>query len=282
MSAAPPPGGTPPPIPPWFYRTGAQPPGAFPRGNAPDSRVGRQPDAGGVRRWIPGFRSGTWWKAVIACLFYGLGLLAVVSELATARWALAGFSLSLLAIGVLIVFLLSYWRVRIANLAILAGLLVAFGAFGVSVANVPAQPAAGKQKAAVTFEPTLPATSAPAQIASAAPSPTSTPTPSPTPTPTPTLASTPVVTPAPPPPAPPPPPPKDLCGAPSNPWGYNFCGGSTISSPPSAFCQYFSCIGNFWNGRGYVIECRDGTYSKSGGIRGSCSYHGGDLRPLFQ
>jgi hypothetical protein len=31
-----------------------------------------------------------------------------------------------------------------------------------------------------------------------------------------------------------------------------------------------------------VIECTDGMYSKSGGIRGSRSYHGGDLRALYQ
>jgi hypothetical protein len=72
------------------------------------------------------------------------------------------------------------------------------------------------------------------------------------------------------------------CGAPPNPWGYHFCaGGALIYSPPPEFCSYFSCIGNFWNGRGYVIQCRDEMYSKSGGIQGSCSHHGGNLRPLY-
>jgi hypothetical protein len=71
------------------------------------------------------------------------------------------------------------------------------------------------------------------------------------------------------------------CGAPSNPWGYNFCGGSVISAPPSTFCSYFDCIGNFWNGRGYVMQCRDATFSKSGGISGSCSQHGGNSRALL-
>lgn len=66
-----------------------------------------------------------------------------------------------------------------------------------------------------------------------------------------------------------------------NPWCYTFSPGSLIYSPPSAFCDYFSCIPTFWNGRGYVIECQDGDYSKSGGIRGSCSHHGGDLRALY-
>jgi hypothetical protein len=66
-----------------------------------------------------------------------------------------------------------------------------------------------------------------------------------------------------------------------NPWGYNFTSGHYIYSAPSGFSDYFACIGNFWNGNGYVMECEDGMYSKSGGIRGSCSYHGGNWRPLL-
>ncbi len=53
---------------------------------------------------------------------------------------------------------------------------------------------------------------------------------------------------SPPPTAPPAP---NACGAPANPWNYNFCGGSLIYVPPQTFCTYFACIGNFWNGRGY-------------------------------
>ena len=45
------------------------------------------------------------------------------------------------------------------------------------------------------------------------------------------------------------------------------------------FCQTHTCIQNFPNGKGYIIECRDGTYSHSGGRRGACSYHGGELKP---
>jgi len=71
------------------------------------------------------------------------------------------------------------------------------------------------------------------------------------------------------------------CASPCNPWGYNFSKGSYIYDPPSGFCSYFACIDNFWNGRGYVMECRDATYSKSGGISGSCSHHGGNWRPLY-
>ena len=73
----------------------------------------------------------------------------------------------------------------------------------------------------------------------------------------------------------------NLCGAPSNPWGYNFCGGTPVEVAPSSLCDYFDCISSFWvNTKGYVTECRDGTFSHSGGRDGACSYHGGELRPL--
>jgi hypothetical protein len=67
-----------------------------------------------------------------------------------------------------------------------------------------------------------------------------------------------------------------LCGAPQNPYGYNYCGnGSEITSPPSDICTYFRCIDNFWNGRGYMVECNDTKVSMSGGIEGVCSDNGG-------
>jgi cytoskeletal protein RodZ len=72
-----------------------------------------------------------------------------------------------------------------------------------------------------------------------------------------------------------------LCGAPANPYGYNFCGGGDIYTPPSDICSYFTCIDNFWNGTGYMVECADGTYSMSGGHRGVCSYHGGEQRAVY-
>lgn len=71
------------------------------------------------------------------------------------------------------------------------------------------------------------------------------------------------------------------CGAPSNPYGYNFCGrGGYVTSPPAEVCSYFDCIANFFNGHGYMVECNDGTYSMSGGIRGACSHHGGEDRAV--
>jgi len=116
-----------------------------------------------------------------------------------------------------------------------------------------------------------PVAEAPTSAPTAAPTP-ATPVPTPAPTPRPTPKPTPVPTKA----------PVKLCGAPTNPWNYGFCSGSTISDPPSDFCSYFNCIASFWNGTGYVEECADATYSLSGGHQGSCSHHGGNWRALLQ
>jgi hypothetical protein len=79
--------------------------------------------------------------------------------------------------------------------------------------------------------------------------------------------------------------PGDNCGAPPNPWGYNFCdyySGNTIANPPSNFCSYFTCLASFWTQtNGYVAECVDTKYSHSGGVQGACSSHGGEWRPLW-
>jgi hypothetical protein len=79
----------------------------------------------------------------------------------------------------------------------------------------------------------------------------------------------------------PPAPTKTPCASPCNPWGYNFMPGNYITNPPSTFCSYFACIQTFWDGKGYVMECQDAKFSKSGGIQGSCSQHGGNWRPLY-
>src|SRR4029077_204404 len=126
------------------------------------------------------------------------------------------------------------------------------------VAGTPS-PSPSERAASPSQHPTL----------SQSPSPSPRPTPSPSPSPSPPQAA----------PAPPPP---DRCGAPPNPWGYNFCGGAYIFKPPSNFCTYFVCIGTFWSTtNGYVAECFDGAYSHSGGQRGVCSHHGGEWRPLY-
>lgn len=96
----------------------------------------------------------------------------------------------------------------------------------------------------------------------------------------------PTPTPAPAPTATPKPKPQPTCipGAVNcNPWGYNFSHGSYIYNPPYNFCNYFNCIASFWeHTNGYVEECQDSTYSHSGGVRGSCSYHGGNWRALLK
>ena len=66
-----------------------------------------------------------------------------------------------------------------------------------------------------------------------------------------------------------------------NPWGYNFSKGKKITHSPAAFCRYFKCISNFPKGKGYVEECKDGMYSRSGGHAGSCADHHGNWRPLL-
>ena len=68
--------------------------------------------------------------------------------------------------------------------------------------------------------------------------------------------------------------------SPANPWGYNFCGGNLITAPQSGFCSYFNCIASFSTGVGYVVQCGDGNFSKSGGRAGVCSKHGGFARNL--
>ncbi len=114
------------------------------------------------------------------------------------------------------------------------------------------------------------------------PAPTDTPTATATPIPLPTATPRPLPTATPRPPAPPPPPPTPCPGVNCNPWGYNFTPGNYIYSPPGNFCSYFNCIPSFWtHTNGYVEECSDGTYSHSGGVQGSCSYHGGNWRPLY-
>ena len=42
------------------------------------------------------------------------------------------------------------------------------------------------------------------------------------------------------------------------------------------FCSTHSCIPSYEDGNGYPVECADGEWSKSGGIQGACSDHGGE------
>jgi hypothetical protein len=78
-----------------------------------------------------------------------------------------------------------------------------------------------------------------------------------------------------------PPPPFNYCGAPANPWHYNFCGGSAITNPAAGVCSYFNCIPSFSDGVGYMVQCNDGTFSMSGGRSGACSSHSGEGRQVY-
>lgn len=50
------------------------------------------------------------------------------------------------------------------------------------------------------------------------------------------------------------------------------------SAPPGDFCNYVDCTEDFNNSLGTVVQCTDGTYSKSGGRQGACSQHQGVAR----
>ena len=67
----------------------------------------------------------------------------------------------------------------------------------------------------------------------------------------------------------------------NNPWCYNFTSGALIYHPYKTFCNYFKCISSFWRAtRGYVVECWNGKYSHSGGLKGACWFNKGTRRPL--
>ncbi len=192
-----------------------------------------------------------------------------------------------------------------------AGLLLVYGTLipGLCLAAVLAAPSQGRpgpspsavsSRTAVTSEPTTrPAEEArtaapgvdPTPHPTAGADPTDTPAataePTPAPTAIPSTVPTRNPTPRPVPTAPPTPIPpapthaQNLCGAPANPYGYNFCGGSPLVSPAADICSYFSCIPNFWKStNGYVEQCKDGMFSHSGGRSGACSSHQGEYRPL--
>lgn len=53
-------------------------------------------------------------------------------------------------------------------------------------------------------------------------------------------------------------------------------GGSSNTGSTSGFCSTHTCIGDFNNEPGYIVECGDGTYSHAGGLHGACSHHQGE------
>lgn len=111
-----------------------------------------------------------------------------------------------------------------------------------------------------TSTPTVPASASDSASPSPGPSATSTPA-----SPTPGATST------------------GLCGAPDNPYGYNFCGGGSLDyDPDPQVCEYFTCIWDFSSGRGYLVQCDDGMVSLWGGLRGVCGEHGGVRRRIYR
>src|SRR5581483_9702982 len=82
------------------------------------------------------------------------------------------------------------------------------------------------------------------------------------------------------------PPSKKLCGAPRNPFGYNFCGSqpghdAALYSPDRRICRYFACAPGFFHQHGYVVECADGWFTQTGGTSRECKGHGGVQSVVF-
>ncbi len=65
------------------------------------------------------------------------------------------------------------------------------------------------------------------------------------------------------------------CGAPANPFGYDFCAGERIREPATGICDWFACVPGFWAGRGWLVQCRDGMVSRTGGQPDVCAGHQG-------
>ncbi|WFE33930.1 hypothetical protein [Micromonospora sp. WMMD975] len=71
------------------------------------------------------------------------------------------------------------------------------------------------------------------------------------------------------------------CGAPTNPFGYDYCGGDRIRKPAAGVCEWFECVPGFWSGRGWLVQCRDGTISRTGGQPDVCAGHQGLRRTVW-
>ncbi|MFI7252548.1 hypothetical protein [Micromonospora chalcea] len=78
------------------------------------------------------------------------------------------------------------------------------------------------------------------------------------------------------------PPVERRCGAPANPFGYDFCGGQRIRRPAAGVCDWFECVPGFWSDRGWLVQCRDGSISRTGGQRDVCAGHKGLRRTVWR
>lgn len=72
--------------------------------------------------------------------------------------------------------------------------------------------------------------------------------------------------------------------APANPYGFDFNvqDGFWIEFPPKDFCNHFDCTDTFWQENGYVVQCNDGKFSKSGSEENECAGHGGWKQMLYR
>lgn len=256
--------------------------------------------------WPRIWRIGSWVLAGIAALLLLLCLTGVAvfiseeSQSSPAALGTLGAVLVIASFAVLLGSPAALRKARSRGLLVGASITAAIlflgtcgGGFALVAANPAPTPAAVAQRPAPT--PSQIGSKTPAPIAnvptpsplsaaspsstpsplSASPSPSASPKPSPLPKPTPKPKPT---------PRPSPPPVVNLCGAPSNPWHYNFCGrGGVITRPPSSFCAYFvPCVSTFWTAtKGYVVRCVSGKWSHSGGVSGACSSNGGVSRILY-
>jgi len=208
----------------------------------------------------PWYRS-TWFIVLALVLLFPLGLYLMWSRRPgwgrTVNWIVTG-------VVVTVVTLISVASATAPPPKNIGGAVSAVTSPSAATTDVPTVEPSSAPTASATAPPTEPPTAPPTAAPTAPPTPRPTPVPTPPPTPPPTQ------------------PPPNTCGAPANPWGYNFCAGNAIYSPPLNFCDYFNCIPSFWKStNGYVEECADATYSHSGGRSGACSSHGGELQELY-
>jgi len=213
--------------------------------------------ANGFLRQIPGFRTMTPWKIVLACTGYGLAAFWLLAAVGAANPGMALFGFGVIALALLAA---NGWgmRSRVPGIrstdrrvagGTWAGLFVAL-----LIASVWASPsvATGSRTPAPVAESTLAPTARPAATPRPSPSltPTAKPTPTPTakPTPTPTAAPTATPTAVPPQPV-----------------------ATPVPAAPAPAADPYAAA----TAAGASAVCADGSWSFSQNRSGTCSHHGG-------
>ncbi len=67
-----------------------------------------------------------------------------------------------------------------------------------------------------------------------------------------------------------------------DPWSLSFTPGELVYDPPEEFCDYFPCTADYGAWDGYLVQCADLLFDRSGGTSRSCAGHGGPFRTLYQ